>query len=87
MAMLVTIEAQAFSHVISMCYFIKAIYIHHVIIVLLLGFRLGAIVSVLVGIGKGDSGVSSVDIAINLHDSSEILIEVVRNIPHHMDSM
>jgi hypothetical protein len=86
MAMLVTSEAQVFSHVVSTCFFIKAVYVHHIIVPFLRS-RLGTVVLVSVGIGKGNSGVPSVDVAINLHDSSKVLVEVIRDIPHHMDSM
>jgi hypothetical protein len=86
MAVLVAFEAQTFSHMVSTCLFIKTIYVHR-IVVLFLRFRLGTIVPVLVGVGKGDSGVPLIDVAINLHDSGEVLIEVVRDIPHHMDGV
>jgi hypothetical protein len=86
MAVLVAFEAQTFSHMVGTCLFMKMVYIHRVIVPFLRS-RLGTVVLVSVGIGEGDSGVPSVDITINLHDSSEVLVKVVRDIPHHMDSV
>jgi len=79
MAVLMTLEAQTSSHMVGMCLLIKTIYIHHIIVPFLRS-GLGMIVSVSVGVGKGDSGVLSVDVSINFHDSSEILIEIIGDI-------
>jgi hypothetical protein len=86
MAMLATLETQAFSHVIGTCHFIKVIYVYSIII-LLLGLSMRAIVMVVVGIGKGNGGIPSIDVAIDFHNSSDVLFEVIGDISHHMDGV
>jgi hypothetical protein len=83
-AVLVAIKAQTFSHVIGMYRFIKMVHIHGIII-LLLWLELRTIVAVAVGVSEGDGGISAVDIAIDLHDGSDILVEISGDIPHHMN--
>jgi len=83
-AMLVTFKAQTSSHMIGMCRFIKTIYIHCIVIPFLRS-GLGMVVVVSVGVSEGDSGVSLIDVAINLHNSSEVLVKVTGDISHHMD--
>jgi len=60
------------------------VYVHRIVVPFLRS-GLGTIVLVLIGVGKGDSGVPSVDVAINFHDSGEVLIEIIGDISHQVD--
>jgi len=42
---------------------------------------------VVVGIGKGNGGIPSIDVAIDFHNSSDVLFEVIGDISHHMDGV
>jgi hypothetical protein len=77
-------KAQAFSHIIGAFFFIETVYVHHVIVLLL---RLGAVVAVSVGAGEGDGSLTAINIAINLSDGGNILVEIGRDFSHEMDGI
>jgi hypothetical protein len=79
-------KAQTFCHAFCVFFFIKTIYIHHVVILLLWPI-LRVVVMVVIVIGEGDSGISMIDVAIDLGDSGNVLVKIYRDLPHHMDGM
>jgi hypothetical protein len=77
-------EAQTFCHAFCAFFFVKMVYVH-CIVVLLLWLILRAVVAVAIGVGEGYSGVSAIDVTINLGDSGNVLVKVGRDLSHHMD--
>jgi hypothetical protein len=86
MTMLMTVEAKPLLHMLSTCLFIKAVHVHGIII-LMLGFRVWMEVAIVLARGEGDGSITSVNIAVNLHDGCNILIKVIRNGFHHMNCL
>jgi hypothetical protein len=69
-----------------MSFFMKAIHVHS-IIVLTLEFRVWTVEMIVLAQVVGDGGLAPTDVAINLHNHGDILVEVIGDGFHHMNGM